>query len=471
MAAHLAAAARRQGGGGQRGRDRDHGRARHRRARVRRADRPRPDPAVSQHRLLRDRRPGRARQQFWLGADELGRDLFVRILYGARISLFVGVVTTVIGTVLGVATSGCGRLLRRLDRHGPVPAHRRRAGLPVHHSRARARGGARASLPVVIGVITFFAWAGIARVVRGQTLSIKEKEYIEAARSVGAGPWRIMFIDILPNLLGPVLVLATLSIPAAIIFEATLSFLGLGVQPPTPELGQHPGRGADVLQRGVVVPGVPRPRAADHHARVQPARRRHQGRPGPEDRAPARPGGRGRRRGEAGCAAPPPAGCPRRAARAGSRRRAAASDTGHAASAPACAGQALHPPAGRSGPGRAGASSRPVPGDVPVRPPRRGPAAARARAASRSRHSGAPGRGWRGRSPGPIADARSLRSQSQTCSPSPMQANPAGIVVLWVVSLGAFLLFFTRPALGRPAMAGKEPTAAATPARSPGSSG
>ena len=93
------------------------------------------------------------------------------------------------------------------------------------------------SLPVVIGVITFFAWAGIARVVRGQTLSIKEKEYIEAARSVGAGPWRVMFIDIMPNLLGPVLVLATLSIPAAIIFEATLSFLGLGVQPPTASWG------------------------------------------------------------------------------------------------------------------------------------------------------------------------------------------------------------------------------------------
>src|SRR5437763_781700 len=74
------------------------------------------------------------------------------------------------------------------------------------------------SLPVVIGVISFFAWSGIARVVRGQTLSIKEKEYIEAARSVGAGPWRIMFVDIMPNLLGPVLVLVTLAIPSAIVF-------------------------------------------------------------------------------------------------------------------------------------------------------------------------------------------------------------------------------------------------------------
>ena len=86
-------------------------------------------------------------------------------------------------------------------------------------------------------MVTFFSWAGIARIVRGQTLSIKEKEYIEAARSLGAGPFRIMFFDILPNLIGPVLVVATLYIPQAVVFESTLSFLGLGVQEPTPSWG------------------------------------------------------------------------------------------------------------------------------------------------------------------------------------------------------------------------------------------
>jgi len=80
-------------------------------------------------------------------------------------------------------------------------------------------------------------WAGISRIVRGQTLSIKEKEYVEAARSLGAGPWRIMFIHILPNLLGPVLVLATLYIPTAIVFEATLSFLGIGIPAPAASWG------------------------------------------------------------------------------------------------------------------------------------------------------------------------------------------------------------------------------------------
>jgi ABC-type dipeptide/oligopeptide/nickel transport system permease subunit len=90
---------------------------------------------------------------------------------------------------------------------------------------------------VIVAVIAFFSWAAIARIVRGQTLSIKEKEYIEAARSLGAGPFRIMFLDILPNLLAPVLVIVTLYIPTAVVFEATLSYLGLGIQPPVASWG------------------------------------------------------------------------------------------------------------------------------------------------------------------------------------------------------------------------------------------
>ena len=174
---------------------------------------------------------------FPLGTDYVGRDLLIRILYGARISLFVGITTTALATIAGVAVGLVAGfyggwvdtvLARFIDAVLAFPF------IVLALALAAIYGS---SLLIVIAVITFFSWAGISRIVRGQTLSIKEKEYIEAARSLGAGPWRIMFIDILPNLLGPVLVLATLYIPTAIVFEATLSFLGIGIPAPTASWG------------------------------------------------------------------------------------------------------------------------------------------------------------------------------------------------------------------------------------------
>jgi peptide/nickel transport system permease protein len=174
---------------------------------------------------------------FWLGSDGTGRDLFVRILYGARISLFVGIVTTFIAAALGVTVGlMAGYFGGLID---TVLARFTDAVLAFPYvvlaiALAAVFGP---SLTIIMVLITFFSWAGIARIVRGQTLSIKEKEYIEAARSLGAGPFRIMFFDILPNLLAPVLVVATLYIPQAVVFESTLSFLALGIQPPTASWG------------------------------------------------------------------------------------------------------------------------------------------------------------------------------------------------------------------------------------------
>jgi peptide/nickel transport system permease protein len=196
---------------------------------------------------------------FLLGTDSVGRDLLIRILYGARISLFVGVLTTLIATVAGVAIGLIagyfggwvdGILARFIDAVLAFP-------YVVLALALAARFGP--SLTLIIIVISFFSWAAVARIVRGQTLSLKEKEYVEAARSLGASPWRIMFFDILPNLLAPVLVLGTLLVPSAIVFEATLSFLGLGIQEPTPSWGNILSEAANFYQQAwwyVVFPAV-----------------------------------------------------------------------------------------------------------------------------------------------------------------------------------------------------------------------
>jgi peptide/nickel transport system permease protein len=175
--------------------------------------------------------------QFWLGTDDLGRDVLVRIAYGARISLFAGVVASLVsvafGTVVGMFAGYFGGatdsvLSRTMDVVLSMPFLLFAIALV-----ALVGPG----LWISVAVISFFSWASVGRVTRGQTLSIKEKEYIEAARSVGAGGLRVIFIDVLPNVIAPVIVYTTLLIPASIAFMATLSFLGIGIVPPTPDWG------------------------------------------------------------------------------------------------------------------------------------------------------------------------------------------------------------------------------------------
>jgi len=175
--------------------------------------------------------------EFVLGTDQLGRDVLVRLAYGARVSLLVGVLASLaasfIGVTIGLIAGFYGGwadtlLSRGMDLVMSVPF------LLCALALVSVFGP---SLALSVGVIVFFSWTTMGRVIRGQVLSLREREFVQASRSLGAGPLSIMFLDILPNLSVPIIIYTTMMIPSAIVFEATLSFLGLGIVPPAPSWG------------------------------------------------------------------------------------------------------------------------------------------------------------------------------------------------------------------------------------------
>ncbi|MEV8035654.1 ABC transporter permease [Streptomyces sp. NPDC086182] len=205
-----------------------------------------------------------------LGVEPVnGRDIFARILYGAQISLLVGflsaVVAVVLGTVLGVLAGFFGGWVdslvsRVMDGLLAFPQLLFIIALvSVMPNDMLGLTGSSVRVFVMILVIGFFGWPYIGRVVRGQTLSMREREYVEAARSLGAGRLYILFKELLPNLVAPIIVYTTMMIPTNILTEAALSFLGVGVKPPTASWGQMLSNAIDYYDSDpmyMVVPGV-----------------------------------------------------------------------------------------------------------------------------------------------------------------------------------------------------------------------
>ena len=184
--------------------------------------------------------------EHWFGTDELGRDIFTRILYGGRVSLAVGIFSTVFSLALGIVVGALSGyyggwidnvLMRITDTFLIMPVVFVLILFSALLRELPALADFRSSVWLVIIAISAFAWMWPARLARGLFLVLREKEFVSASRALGASDSRLIFLRILPNSLGPLLVSATLQMAYAIITESGLSYLGFGVQPPTPSWG------------------------------------------------------------------------------------------------------------------------------------------------------------------------------------------------------------------------------------------
>ena len=215
----------------------------------------------NQQKLLARLRPPlgfeRALAQHWLGTDQLGRDLLSRCLHGLRLSMALAFFGSVLGLAIGVSIGLLAGLARGVVDALLMALADVKLSVPFTLVALLVIALAGSSTKVLLVVLGLAYWAHFARLVRGQVITLRDQPYIEAARAVGASPLRVAFRHMIPNLVSPVVVMATLNFSNLILLESSLSFLGIGVQPPTATLGSMLGQGRDYMASAPWVVAAP----------------------------------------------------------------------------------------------------------------------------------------------------------------------------------------------------------------------